>query len=158
MPALILSRTEVFGSKSLLLGDHSSQNANGPTNHDPRNGTTPTCGASLMDSRHPKAMLQLIVGARQAVDVIAVKQATSEVSSEVPKMLQGLAEGLESCLLLLHLRHEGQVALAHLCPSVLLWISQDLCRLVDQSVGLLERRPQGCRGLQAFCEELLQLL
>lgn len=73
-------------------------------------------------------------------------------------MLQGLAERFQVRMGRLHLRYKGQVALAHLCSGVFVLIRQDLCRLVDQSVGLLERRPKSRRGLQAFSQEVLQLL
>lgn len=111
-----------------------------------------------MDSRYAKAMVQLIGGTRPALDVIALKPTSCEVVGEVPKMLQGLAERFQVRMGRLHPRDKGQVALAHLCSAVHLLIRQDRCRLVNQSVGLLERRPKGRGGLQAFGQELLPLL
>jgi hypothetical protein len=88
----------------------------------------------------PKHCSRSGYGARQALHIRTVKQASRAGVGEVPKVLPGLAERLQISLALLHLREKGQGALAHLCSAVLLRIGQDLCRLVDPSVGLLERR------------------
>jgi hypothetical protein len=44
-----------------------------------------------MDPCDPKAVFQIIVGARQSLDVIALKETGGEVVGDVTKMLNGLA-------------------------------------------------------------------
>jgi hypothetical protein len=103
-------------------------------------------------------MFQIIIGTRQALHVIALKEASRKVVSEMAKMLNGLSERLHLGLLSLHLANECQVAFTNLCPGVLLIIRQDLCRLVHQSIRALQWRPQHAGRLDPFGEQLLQLL
>jgi hypothetical protein len=56
-----------------------------------------------MDASHPKAMLQLIIGARQSFDIIAVKKPSRKVVGDVTKMLNGLTQRPYLSFLLLHL-------------------------------------------------------
>ena len=67
-------------------------------------------------------MFQVIVGARQALHVIAVKEASRKVVGDVAKMLDGLAQRFQRSFLLLHLTHVCQVARTLLRPGVLLRI------------------------------------
>lgn len=83
-----------------------------------------------MDSRHAKAMFQIIVGARQSLHVIAMKEPSGKVAGDMTKVFNSFTQ--RSCIrfLLLHLRNERQVALSNLFSGVLLHIGQDLCRLM----------------------------
>jgi hypothetical protein len=103
-------------------------------------------------------MLQLIIGTRQALHVIAHKEASRKVVSNVAKMLNSLSERLHLGLLFPHLANGCQVAFTNLCPGVLLIIRQDLCRLVHQSIRALQWRPQRRGSLHSFGQELLQQL
>ena len=142
---LIISRAEVFGREHLLFGNHRGHDTNGPTNDDPRNGSTPPCGPSLMDTSDPKAMLHLIVGARQALHVIAVKQPASEVLGDVAKVVKGTLQRPQRGDLVAHLRQVRPIAFTNALSCVLLWIGQDVCSLMDEPIGPLQGRPQGCR-------------
>ena len=82
-------------------------------------------------------MFQIVVRARQSLNVIALKETGGEVVGDVTKMLNGLAQRFHVHFLLLHLTHESQVALTNLRPGVLLVISQDLSCLMHQLVGAL---------------------
>jgi hypothetical protein len=66
-------------------------------------------------------MFELIVGARQSFDIIAVKKPSRKVLGDVAKMLNGLTERPEGGLLL-HLTNVCQVVRTHLCSGVLLRI------------------------------------
>ena len=59
---------------------------------------------------------------RQALHVIAVKEANHEVVGDMTKMLNGLAQRFQKSFLLLHLTNVRQVALTNLRPGVLLLI------------------------------------
>jgi len=80
-PALIIAGSELLGREGLLTGCHGSDDANGTTYHHPRNSPTSTRGSPLMHPCHPKAMFQLIIGARQALDVIALKEPSGPTSA-----------------------------------------------------------------------------
>ncbi len=67
-------------------------------------------------------MFQVIVGARQALHVIAVKETSRKVVGDVAKMLNGLAQRFQRSFLLLYLTHVCQVALTNLRPGVFLRI------------------------------------
>lgn len=95
-----------------------------------------------MDACHPKALFERIVGARQARDVVALKQTRREVLGDVTKMRDGLPKRSQVSLLSLHLRNEGQVAFAHLCPGMLLLVVQNLSRLAHQLGSFLHWWPQ----------------
>jgi hypothetical protein len=97
-------------------------------------------------------MFQIVVGARQSLDVIAMKETSREVVGDVTKMLNGLAQRFHVHFLLLYLTHESQVARTSLRPAVLLVIRQDLSRLMHQSVSALQWRPECGSGLQALGE------
>src|SRR5207245_9331042 len=119
---LVNGRSEVLRRKSLLSGRNGSDDANGTTDHHPRNRPTSARGSPLMDPCHPKAMFQLIIGVRQSLDVIAMKEPSREVLGDVTKMFNGLAQWSHLGFLFLHLPHKSQVALSNLCPGVLLMI------------------------------------
>src|SRR6266566_430368 len=121
-PALLIPGAKLLGRESLLTGYHGSDDANGTTYHHPRNSPTSTRGSSLMDPCHPKAMFQLIIGTRQSLDVIAMKEPSREVLGDVTKMFNGLTQWSHLGFLFLHLPHKSHVALSNLCPGVLLMI------------------------------------
>ncbi len=111
-----------------------------------------------MDPRHAKAMLQFIVGPRQALHVIALKQPCCEVVGNMTKMLKRAVKWPQRGDLVLHLRKPRQIPFPDALTRVLLRIGQDRFRLVHEAVGVLQRWPERRRGLQAFREELVQLL
>ena len=121
-PALIIPGSQLLGREAPLFGDHGSNDAHGTTYDHARNGPTSACSTPLMNPCHPKAVFQIIVGARQSFHVIALKEASRKIVADMKKMLNGLSKRFEVGFLLLHLRKENQVALANLCPSVLLLI------------------------------------
>ena len=57
-----------------------------------------------------------------------------------------------------HLRQVRQIPLPDLLPGVLLGVGQDRFCLIQEAVGVLQWGPQRLRGLQAFGEQLVQLL
>ncbi len=121
-PSLIIAGLKLLGREALLSGDDSSDHADGTAYDHAWNGSTSTCGSSLMNPCHPKAMFQVIVGARQALHVIAMKQTRSKVVGDVAKMLNSLAQRFQRSFPLLHLTHVCQVALTNLRPGVVLRI------------------------------------
>src|SRR5450759_1310663 len=84
-PSLILPGLKLRGREALLSGDDSRDHADGTANDQAWNGSPSPCGSSLMNPCHPKAMFQVIVGARQALHVIAVKEANRKVVGDVAK-------------------------------------------------------------------------
>ncbi len=121
-PALIIAGLKLRGREALLSGDDSRDHADGTAHDHAWNGSTSTCGSSLMNPCHPKAMFEVIVGARQALHVIAVKEASGKVVGDVAKMLNGLTQRFQRSFLLLHLTNVCQVALPNLRPGVVLRI------------------------------------
>lgn len=138
VPPLIIAGSKLLGREGLLFGDDGSHDANRTPDHDTRNGSPSACGSSLMDPCHPKALFQIVVRARQSLDVIAMKETGGEVIGDVTKMLNGLAQRFHVSFLLLHLTNVCQVALTNVRAAVLLVISQDLSRLMHQPVGALQ--------------------
>jgi len=157
-PALIIAGLKLLGGEALLSGDDRRDHADGTAHDHTWNGPTSTCGPSLMNPCYPKAMFQVIVGTRQALHVIALKEARRKVVGDVAKMLNGLAQWVQRSFLLLHLTHVCQVARTSLCPGVLLIIRQDLCRLVHQSIRAPQWGPQRGSSLPPFGQKLLQQL
>ena len=121
-PALIIAGSKFVGREAVLSGNGSRDDTDGTTDHHTRNGPTSARGSPLMNPCHPKAVFQIIVGARQSLDVVALKEASSKVVGDVTKMLNGLSERSHLGFVLLHLTNVCQVALSNLCPSVLLLI------------------------------------
>jgi len=121
-PSLIIPGLKLLGREALLPGDDSRDHADGTAHDHTWNGSPSTCRASLMNPCHPKAMFQVIVGARQTLHVIAVKETRRKVVGDVAKMLNGLAQRFQRSFLLPHLTHVCQVALTNLRPGVVLRI------------------------------------
>src|SRR2546425_303504 len=117
-PALIIAGLQLLGREALLAGDDSRDHADGTAHDHAWNGSPSPCGSSFMHPCHPKAMFQLIVGARQALHVIAVKEASRKVLGDVAKMLNGLPQRFQSSFPLPHLTNVCQVALTNLHPGV----------------------------------------
>jgi hypothetical protein len=157
-PLEIIPRLAFLGREKVLPTGHGSNDPHRTADDHARKSSPSASGAPLMDARRPKALFQLIVGAWQDLDIVALKETRSKVVSKVTKMRNGLSKGFQVGLLPLHIPHKSQIALANLCAGVLRLVGQDRCRLMHQPVGALQRWPQGCRGLQTFGEELLQLL
>jgi hypothetical protein len=111
-----------------------------------------------MDAGHSKAMLQFIIGPRQALNVITVKETRSKVVGNVTKMLKRAVKRPQRGDLVAHLHKESQIPFPDALTCVLLRIGQNPFRLVQEAVGVLQRWPECRRGLQSFREELLQLL
>jgi hypothetical protein len=152
VPAQIIPGSKLLSREGLLSGDNGSHDTNRTTYHDTRNGSPSACGSPLMDPCHPKAMFQIVVRARQSLDVLALKETGGEVVGAMTKMLKSLAQRFHVHLLLLHLTNVCQVALTNLRPGVLLVISQDLSCLMHQPVSALQWRPECGSGLQALDE------
>jgi len=103
-------------------------------------------------------MLQLIVGAGQALHVIALKQTCREIVGDVTKMLKRTGKWPQRGDLVSHLRKVSQIPFTDVLSCVLLGIGEDLLRLMHELVGVLQRWPQRRRGVQSFGEKQLQLL
>lgn len=130
-------RLEFLSREGVLLAGHGSHDAHRATHDHARNGSPPARGASLMETGHAEARFERIVGAGQALDIVALKEIRREVVGDVTEMRDAFPEWSQLSLLLLHLLHKCQVALAHLCPGMLRLIGQDLCCLTHQMGGAL---------------------
>jgi hypothetical protein len=84
-PSLLIPGLKLRGREALLSGDYRSAHADGTAHDHAWNGSPSPCGSSLMNPCHPKALFQVIVGARQALHVIAVKEANRKVVGDVAK-------------------------------------------------------------------------
>src|SRR5258708_36908429 len=115
-PLEIIPRLELLSREKLLFAGHCSHDAHRPADDHPRDCTPPAGGAPLMDPRHAKALLQLIVGAGQALDIVALEEARREVLGDLTEMCDGLPKRSQLGLLLLHLLDERQIGCAHLYP------------------------------------------
>jgi len=157
-PALIILGSQLLDREGLLFADHGSHDTNRTPYHDTSNRSTSARGSSLMDPCDAKAMFQIIVGARQSLYIIAMKEPRRKVGGLVAKMLNGLAQRPYVGFLHLHLANVCQVAFTNLYAGMLLIIRQDLCRLVHQSIRALQWRPQRSGGFHSFGQKLLQQL
>jgi hypothetical protein len=103
-------------------------------------------------------MLQLIIGARQAHNVIAQKQSHCEVGGLMAKMLESPLKRSQRGDFAPHLRKESQVPFPNVLTRLLLRVGQDRFGLIQEAVSVQQWLPQRRRGLQAFCKQLVQLL
>jgi|GEM_PF-3493691 len=74
------------------------------------------------------------------------------------KMLECLLKRSQRGDLAPHLRQVRQIPFPDVLTGVLLRVGQDRFCLIQEAVGVLQWWPQRRRGLQAFREELVQLL
>ena len=74
------------------------------------------------------------------------------------KMLKGFFKRRKLGEIAPHLNEMRLVSCPDLLPRVLLRVGQDRFGLIKEAVGVLQWGPQRHRGLQAFGEELVQLL
>ena len=74
------------------------------------------------------------------------------------KMLKRTGKWPQRGDLIPRLRQQSQIPFTDVLTCILLGIGQDPLRLVHEPISVLQRRPQRCRGLQSFAEELVQLL
>ena len=89
MPTLIITRPQVLSREKVLLGGNSGNEADRTANHYSRDGSSPPGRTPLVDAGHAKTVLQVIVGARQSLHVIAVKEPSSKVAGDVRKVVNG---------------------------------------------------------------------
>jgi hypothetical protein len=87
-PTLIIVRSQIFSREKVLLGGNRGNEANRTTNYHARNSSPSACGSSLVDAGDPKTMLEVIVGVRQSLHIIAVKEPSSKVVSNVSKVVK----------------------------------------------------------------------
>jgi len=97
-----------------------------------------------------KAMFQCVVGSRQPLHVVALKETSRKVLGDVTKALNGFPQRFHPGFLLPHLFDASQIGLPNLCSRVLRLVDQDFFRLMYQLVGILERELQGSRRLQSL--------
>jgi hypothetical protein len=103
-------------------------------------------------------MLKLIIGARQARDVIALKQSWCKVGGLMAKMLESPLKRSQRGDCAPHLRKESQIPFPNVLTRVLLRVGQDRFGLIQEAVSVLQWLPQRRCGLQAFGKKLVQLL
>jgi hypothetical protein len=104
------------------------------------------------DARHAKTPFQFIVRARQALNIVALKQPCSEIGGLVTKMVNRLSKQPQSGFLLLHLRNVSQIPFTHLSSRLLLVIGQNVSRLMDEIVRAGPRETRGWQGLGALSQ------
>ena len=95
-------------------------------------------------------MLQVVVRAGQAYDVITPKQPCGEVVGDRTKMLKCFHKLPQSSKVIFHLRQVCQIPFLDLLTAVLRLIDQNRFGLIQKAVGVLKRRPQRCCGLESF--------
>ncbi len=103
-------------------------------------------------------MLQLIVRAGQIRHVITVEQAGPVALSDFQERADGLPERSQRGLLLAHGAQHLFIVLAHRLTAFVLVIREHMCRLVDQGIGLGERRPERLCFLQSPREQAVQFV
>jgi hypothetical protein len=96
-----------------------------------------------------------MVGARQARNVIALKEPDREVLGAGAKMLKGALQRPQRGDLIAPRCQVRPIAFTDAPPGVLFWVGQDMGSLMHESIGPLQGRPQGRRRLQAFRQEVL---
>src|SRR5437588_8612654 len=63
-PPLVIAGSKLLGREALLLSNHGSNDAHRTTHHHPSNGPPSARGSPLMNACDPKAVFQVVVGAR----------------------------------------------------------------------------------------------
>jgi hypothetical protein len=100
-----------------------------------------------MDAGHSKAMLQFIISPRQALNIIAVKQPSREIVSDLTKMLKGTGKWPQGGDRFSRLSKQSQVPFTDVLACLLLWIGEDFFRVMHELVGVLKWWPQRRSGL-----------
>jgi hypothetical protein len=100
-----------------------------------------------MDAGHSKAMLQVIISPRQALNIIAVEQPSREIVSDLTKMLKGTGKWPQCGDLVSRLGKESQILFTDVLACLLLWIGENRFRLMHEPVGVLKWWPQRRSGL-----------
>src|SRR5260370_40249649 len=101
-PLNIILRLEFLSGEEPLFAGDGRHGPPRPPNADPRNRAPPAGGAPLVDACHAKALLQLIVGAGQALDIVALEETGGEVVGDPTEMCDDLPERSQLSLLVLH--------------------------------------------------------
>lgn len=154
-PPLIIPGLEFLKREKLLCAGNRSHYANRATNHDAWNGSPPASGSSLVDARDPETVLQIIVGAWQAREIITVKQPRCEVLGEVAKMLKCLCKRPQRSKAIPHPRQVRQIPFPDALTRVLRLVGQDHFGLIQEAIGVLKWRPERRCGLQPFGQKLV---
>jgi hypothetical protein len=142
----------------LVLRDEQGHQTDGTTHDHPRNGSTSACRSSLMGTSDAKTMLKSVIGPRQVGHIVAMKKPMSKALGDLGKMIDGAAEFPQACFLPLHLRHKGEIALLNLYSRPFFMARYNIGCLIDECIGIFDRRPERCGPLQSLGEKLVQLL
>ena len=93
-------------------------------------------------ARRPKELFQVIVGARQARDLVAVEEAIPIALRDFPEMRYGWSELSQLLLMLCHDLQQLLIVLLQAGNVVLLGIGEQMSGLIHPGVSLPDRRPQ----------------
>lgn len=156
-----------------MLGSHISQLQ---VSSRERNESTSTCGhhahraahdqsrrRSLAASDSPldmssgaKVLFQVIVGARQVCDLIALKKSLPITLGDFVEVGDGASQSAQPLLLVCHRLQELQILLLEGTHRALLGIGEQVSGLMQPEIGLSDRRPELFRCPQSGLHKSLQ--
>src|SRR5260221_10619655 len=107
-------------------------------------------------ARCAKDLLQIIVGARQVFDLVALKEPLPIACGDFPEVCHRWSERAKLLLLLGHSLEQLLIGLLEGCHVALFGVGKQVSGLMDPGVSLLDRRPQRLCRRQSCSHEPLE--
>jgi len=101
-------------------------------------------------------LFQVVVGPRQVVDLVAVKEPVPITLGDFAEVCHGRSQGAQLVLLLCHGREQLLILLLEDAHVTLLGVGQQVSGLVQPTVGLPDGRPELLRCCQSCSHEPLE--
>jgi hypothetical protein len=140
----------------MLPGGYGSDQASLAAQHGRGRGGLPPGRAPLMVALGAKLMLEVVVGARQIRDRVAVEQPRTVATGDLAEVVDGAAETARAVTVTEHGANHSVEAALHRGSLLGLRIGQDVGRLVHPRIDPLDVGPQPGRLLQATLDQILE--
>jgi hypothetical protein len=156
-PPLPIDAAQISPAGWMLAGGNGGDQARLPAQNERRRGGLAPAGPPLVVALRAELMLQIIVGARQVRNAVAVEQAGAIAAADFAEVLDRLAQVTGAVAMADHGAHQPVETALHRGGVLGVMVVQDMGGFVHPRIGALDVGPQRRRLRQAVVDQLLQL-
>src|SRR3954447_19573170 len=157
VPSRAVDAAQIGTAGWLLAGGHGGDQARLAAQHDRRRGGLAPRRPPLVVALRAELVFQIVVGAREVRNAVAVEQARAIAAGDLAEVLDRVAQAGGAVAMAEHGTYQSIEATLHRGCILRVMIVQDVRRLVHPWIGTLDVRPEGAGLCQALPDQLLQL-
>ncbi len=156
LPSFPICIAQISAAGGMLPSGDGSDQASLAAQHGRGRGGLPTGSTPLVVALRAKFMLEVVVGARQIRDSVAVEQPRAVAAGDLAEVVDGSAEASRAVTVKGHGADQSVEAALHRGSILGIMIVQDVGRLVHPWIDPLDVGPQRGRLLQTALDQILE--